>query len=153
MEKNNNKNTKAFPICVYIELISAIIFSLFTFGYHADISLAALPVAVLYTAVTVYFCFFKVLLKKDATRIGVFLRLIQYLPFVFLFCFVIRRAGKFGVPYWYDVVTVILWTIIFIFSLIIPYFINEKRFTKNHRKLECTVQEKAKASWCKMGFI
>ena len=130
MEKNNNKNTKAFPICVYIELISAIIFSLFTFGYHADISLVALPVAVLYTAVTVYFCFFKVLLKKDATRIGVFLRLIQYLPFVFLFCFVIRRAGKFGVPYWYDVVTVILWTIIFIFSLIIPYFINEKRFTK-----------------------
>ena len=59
MEKNNNKNTKAFPICVYIELISAIIFSLFTFGYHADISLAALPVAVLYTAITVYFYFFK----------------------------------------------------------------------------------------------
>ena len=130
MEKNNNKNEKSFSICVYIELVCAIIFALFTFSYHADISLVALPVAVLYTAVTVYFCFFKVLLKKDATRIGVFLRLIQYLPFVFLFCFVIRRAGKYGVPYWYDVVTVILWTIIFIFSLIIPYFINEKRIVK-----------------------
>ena len=130
MDKNINKKSQRFSIYVYIELISAILFALFSFSYHPDISLIALPVAVAYTAITVYFCFFKVLLKKDATRIPVILRLTQYLPFVFLFCFVIRRAGKNGVPYWYDVVTVLLWCVVFIFSLVLSYCINEKRIVK-----------------------
>ena len=130
MAKDNNKKSLRFSIYVYIELVSAILFALFCFSAHADISLLALPVAVLYTAITVYFCFFKVLLKKDATRIPVILRLTQYLPFVFLFSFIIRRAGKNGVPYWYDVVTVLLWCIVFIFSLVLSYCINEKRIVK-----------------------
>ena len=130
MANDINKKSQRFSIYVYIELISAILFALFCFSYHADISLIALPVALAYTAITVYFCLFKVLLKKDATRIPVILRLTQYLPFVFLFCFVIRRAGKLGVPYWYDVVTVILWCIVFIFSLVLSFCINEKRIVK-----------------------
>ena len=130
MANDINKKSQRFSIYVYIELISAILFALFCFSYHADISLIALPVALAYTAITVYFCLFKVLLKKDATHIPVILRLTQYLPFVFLFCFVIRRAGKLGVPYWYDVVTVILWCIVFIFSLVLSFCINEKRIVK-----------------------
>ena len=130
MEKNINKKSQRFSIYVYIELISAIIFALSCFSYHADVSLIALPVALAYTAITVYFCFFKVILRKDTTRIPVILRLTQYLPFVFLFCFVIRRAGKLGVPYWYDVVTVLLWCVVFIFSLVLSYCINEKRIVK-----------------------
>ena len=127
MTKDNNKKSVRFSIYIYIELISAIIFALMCLSFHADISLAAFPVAVIYTAVTVFFCFFKVLLKKDAKLIPVILRLVQYLPFVFLFCFVIRRAGESGTPYWYDVITVLLWCIIFILSLVISYCINEKR--------------------------
>ena len=127
MTNDINKKSKRFSIYIYIELISAIIFSLFSINFHADISLIALPVAIIYTAITVYFCYFRVLLKKDATHIPVILRLTQYLPFVLLFCFVIRRAGKYGTPYWYDVVTVLLWCLVFIFSLIISYCINEKR--------------------------
>ena len=130
MAKDINKKSLRFSIYVYIELISAILFTLFSFSAHADISLIALPVAAIYTAITVYFSFFKVLHKKDATRIPVILRLTQYLPFVFLFCFVIRRAGKSGVPYWYDVITVLLWCLVFIFSLVLSYCINEKRITK-----------------------
>ena len=122
----NNKSVR-FSIYIYIELISAILFSLFSFSYHADISLLALPLAAAYTAITVYFCFFKVIRKKDATRIPVILRLTQYLPFVLLFCFVIRRAGKLGVPYWYDVVTVVLWCFVFAFSLVLSWCMNEKR--------------------------
>ena len=127
MAKDNNKKSVRFSIYVYIELISAIIFSLFCISFHADISLVALPVAVIYTAITVYFCFFKVVLKKDSKHIPVILRLTQYLPFVLLFSFVIRRAGQFGTPYWYDVVTVFLWCIVFIFSLVLSFCINEKR--------------------------
>ena len=130
MANDINKKSQRFSIYIYIELISSILFALFTFSYHPDVSLIALPVAVIFTAITVYFCFFKVVLKKDATRIPVILRLTQYIPFVFLFCFVIRRAGKEGVPFWYDVVTVILWCIVFIFSLVLSYCMNEKRITK-----------------------
>ena len=128
--ENSNKKSNRFSIYVYIELVSAILFALFCFSAHADISLLARPVALAYTAITVYFCFFKVLLKKDAKRIPVILRLTQYLPFVLLFCFVVRRAGKNGVPYWYDVVTVILWCFVFIFSLVLSYCMNEKRIIK-----------------------
>ena len=127
MAKDNNKKSVRFSIYIYIELISSILFSLFCISFHADISQAALPVAVIFTAITVYFCFFKVLLKKDSKFIPVILRLTQYLPFMLLFCFVIRRAGKFGTPYWYDVVTVILWTIVFIFSLVLSHCMYEKR--------------------------
>ena len=127
MANDINKKSKRFSIYIYIELISAIIFSLFCLSIHADVSLIALPVAVIYTAITVYFCFFKVLLKKDAKYMPVILRLTQYLPFVFLFCFVIRRAGQYGTMYWYDVVTVLLWCAVFIFSMVLSYCINEKR--------------------------
>ena len=127
MAKDINKKSVRFSIYIYIELISAILFSIFCFSTHADISLVALPVAVIYTAITVYFCFFRVVLKKDAKLIPVILRLTQYLPFVFLFCFVIRRAGQFGTPYWYDVLTVFLWCIVFIFSLVLSHCMNENR--------------------------
>ncbi len=130
MAKDINKKSIRFSIYIYIELISAILFTLFSFSYHADISLLALPVAAAYTAVTVYFCFFRVIRKKDATRIPVILRLTQYLPFVLLFCFVIRRAGKLGVPYWYDVVTVLIWCFVFAFSLVLSWCMNEKRIIK-----------------------
>ena len=127
MAKDINKKSQRFSIYIYIELISAILFSLFCISFNADVSLIAFPVAVIYTAITIFFCFFKVLRKKDAKLIPVILRLTQYLPFVLLFCFVIRRAGHFGTPYWYDVVTVLLWCIVFIFSLVLSYCMNEKR--------------------------
>ena len=126
MEKKNNIS-KRFSIYIYIELASAILFSLFSLSFHADISLVAFPVSLIYTAITVYFCFFKVDHKKDATHIPVILRLTQYLPFVLLFCFIIRRAGEYGTAYWYDVVTVLIWCVVFIFSLILSHCMNEKR--------------------------
>lgn len=64
MAKDNNKKSLRFSIYVYIELVSAILFTLFSFSYHADISLLALPVAAVYTAITVYFCFLKSSSKK-----------------------------------------------------------------------------------------
>ncbi len=126
---NSNKKSLRFSIYLYIELVSAVLFALFSFSAHSDISLLALPVAVLYTAITLYFCLFRVLLKKDATRIPVILRLTQYLPFVLLFCFIVRRAGKEGVPFWYDVVTVILWCFVFVFSLVLSHCMGEKRIS------------------------
>ena len=144
MAKDNNKKSLRFSIYVYIELVSAILFTLFSFSYHADISLLALPLAAVYTAITVYFCFFKVILKKDAKRIPVILRLTQYLPFILLFSFILRRAGKFGLPYWYDVVTVILWCFVFVFSLVLSWCMNEKRIVKTTENWNLPYTKKAK---------
>ena len=144
MAKDNNKKSLRFSIYVYIELISAILFTLFSFSYHADISLLALPLAAIYTAITVYFCFFKVILKKDARCIPVILRLTQYLPFVLLFCFIIRRAGKLGLPYWYDLVTVIIWCFVFAFSLVLSWCMNEKRIVKITEKWNLPYKKKPK---------
>ena len=149
MAKDINKKSLRFSIYVYIELLSAILFTLFCFSAHADISLIALPVAAIYTAITVYFCFFKVLRKKDATRIPVILRLTQYLPFVLLFSFIIRRAGEYGVPYWYDVITVLLWCFVFIFSLVLSYCINEKRIIKITENWNVPYKKKAKLKGAK----
>ena len=99
--------------------------SLLSLSFHADISLVAFPVALIYTGITVFFCI-RTLIKKNAKLIPLILRLTQYLPFVLLFCFIIRRAGEFGTPLWYDIVTVILWWVIFIFSFILTDCMAEK---------------------------
>lgn len=136
MDKNKtNKKTQKvvssaskarnFSIYIYIQLIPAIILTFFSLSFHADISLVAFPVALIYTAITVFFCL-KTIKQQNAKLIPLILRLTQYLPFVHLFCFVIRRAGQYGTPFWYDMVTVISWWIVFIFSFVLTSCMNEK---------------------------
>ena len=115
-----------FAIFLYIQLGAAVILSLFSLSLHADISLIAFPVAVIYTGITVFFCL-RTLLKQNAKLIPLILRLTQYLPFVLLFCFIIRRAGKYGTQLWYDIITVICWWIIFIVSFVLTDYMAEKK--------------------------
>ena len=122
MEKNKLKS-RFFAIYIYIQLVPAVILSLFSLSFHADISLLAFPVAIIYTGITAYMCL-KMLLRKNAKSAPVVLRLVEYLPFVHLFSFVIRRAGQYATPFWYDVITVICWWIIFAFSFVIVVVCN-----------------------------
>ena len=55
------------------------------------------------------------------------LKLLQYLPYVLLISFILRRAGKYGTYYWYDVLTVLLWCAVMVSRWIVLYFFNEKR--------------------------
>lgn len=55
------------------------------------------------------------------------LKLLQYLPYILLISFILRRAGKNGTYYWYDVLTVLLWCAVMIGRWIVLYFLNEKR--------------------------
>lgn len=126
MDKKNSLSLR-FSIYLYIQLGAAVLLSLFSLSFHADISLVAFPVAVLYTGLTTFMCI-RMLVKKDAKPAPVNLRLIQYLPFVLLFCFIIRRAGEFEAPFWIDVITVICWWIVFIFSFVVSGFMAEKKF-------------------------
>ena len=54
-------------------------------------------------------------------------KFLQYIPFIHLASFVLRRAGKNGTYYWYDVVTVFLWCAVFLSSLAVLYFFKEER--------------------------
>lgn len=111
----------------YIFLISSILFSVASFSFHLDVSLSAFPINVFFTAIICFFLYFKFLKNSELKYLKTVEKLLQYAPFVFLTSFVIRRAGNFGTSYIYDFITVILWCSEFICSLIILFYINEKR--------------------------
>lgn len=132
MSKNNKVNY--FSIFVYIELISSIVFSLLSIHFSADISIAAFPLAAIYSAVLIYFVFFKMLRPLDGRFVPVAVKLVEYLPYVLLLSFILRRAGKNGTSYVYDVFCVLVWCVAFIFSLILSNRMNDKHsaaLTKN----------------------
>ena len=124
-----NKISTRFIIYVFIELISAILFSFFSISFNADISLLAFPISIICSGITFYFCIFKVISKKDATHMTCLLELCEYLPFELLLTFILRRAGKNGTPVWIDFVTVILWCFVFIFSIVVSVCVKDKRIT------------------------
>ncbi len=133
MKKNKHSTSnkpfismKTFSIFVYIELIASILFSLVSIHFSADISILAFPLAFIYTGLLIYFVFFKMLRPLDGSKIPVAVKLIEYLPYVFLLSFILRRAGKYGTHYAYDVICVLIWCIVFVFSLILSNRMNEK---------------------------
>lgn len=112
---------------VYVALASAALFSILSVSFSGDISLLAFPLAAVFTGILIWAAVFRLIRKNDAKMISAVRKLFQYEPFVLLAVFVLRRAGKNGTSYGYDVVTVLLWCIAFIFSLVVQYFLSEKR--------------------------
>lgn len=139
------EKTKRFNLYIYIELISAVLFSLLSVSFHADISLLAFPLAAGFTALAVFYVYFKMLRHTDGKKAFGSLRFLEYLPFVLLLSFILRRAGKNGTYYWYDLIQVLLWCVVFISSLINAYIMNEKRI-KNYTTDWNVASEKTKFS-------
>jgi signal peptidase I len=83
-----------------------------------------------------YFGFLKFDLKTDVKFIELIRKLYQYVPFVFLAVFILRRAGKSKCSVSFDFICEILWLALFILSLIILYQLDEKRVYKNNPELE-----------------
>ena len=130
---------KKFKIWTYICLCSAIIFSLVNINFAFNVSVFAFPLSAAISAFLVYFAYFKLFPKWEYNDARVVKKLIEYMPFVFLAAFILRRAGgimnpEFSlvgeVPYWYDVVCVLLWTVNFISCQGSLYFLNDKRISK-----------------------
>ncbi len=138
MSKEKNKKTKDnssyFRNIIFVELISAVLSTVFCINFAADISLLAFPLALIFTGLTVYFAFFKMLKNQDGNYCFKSLKFIQYLPFVHLLTFILRRAGKNGTPTWLDWVTVILWLVMFFGSFAAAKPLSDKKIketTKN----------------------
>ena len=127
---NINMNTnqfKKYKIFTFINLGAAAIFSLMLLNFSLDISLAAFPIGIIYTAVAVYFSI-KMIFNTDGRLIYKVIKLTEYLPYVLFITFILRRAGKNGTPFFYDVITVILWFIIFVLSFLLNRFLHIYRF-------------------------
>ena len=108
-------------------LAAAALFTVCNVHFAADVSIIAFPAALLITAAASYFLIVKIVLRKDHTAFAVAQKLLQYIPFALFASFILRRAGKSETPYWFDVVTVILWCAVFLSSQTLLYFLNEKR--------------------------
>jgi signal peptidase I len=121
-----NSRLRNFFIWLYIVLGTALLFSVLCMGFSFDISLLALPLSLVFSGIMAYFTH-NLNRKDDVRAIPVIRKMMQYLPYVMLMSFVLRRAGKLGTYYWYDVVTVLLWCIVFIGSLFVSYYMNDKR--------------------------
>ena len=110
------KDFKKFRLFTFIEFGAAALFTILEISFHADISLLAFPIAVCYLALTTWFVIKKVILETDGSHIYTAIKLNEYLPYVFLITFIIRRAGKNGTSYVIDLFAVISWFIVFVLA-------------------------------------
>ena len=122
---------KKFRLFIFIEFGAALLFTLLALSFHADISLLAFPLAACYLAVTSWFVIKKVILDTDGSHIYKAIKLNEYLPYVFLITFIIRRAGKNGTLYAADLFAVISWFIVFVLA----YLNSRKMYPSKNQKL------------------
>lgn len=119
--------SKKFIIFNVLTIIFSILFSFFQLSFEKDISLVAFPLSIIFSVVVGFVFIKKVFLEKNLNFLPVLDKLYQYVPFVFLCAFVFRRAGNEGTAFWYDLVNVLLWIGVFVFSLVACYHLSEKR--------------------------
>ncbi len=114
---NTTKQFEKYKITTFINLGASVLFALLLINFSWDISILAFPIGAAYCAVTVLFSL-KMILKTDGKLIYKVIKFTEYLPYVFFITFILRRAGKNGTPFFYDVITVILWFVIFVCSFL-----------------------------------
>lgn len=114
----------------YIEFGAAALFTLLLINFSLDISILAFPLALIFSAILFYLSYFKIFKETDGSKAMAVLKLTQYLPYFLLLCFILRRAGKNGSSGFYDLITVLLWLLIFVTSLILSNLMGEKKIKK-----------------------
>ena len=123
-------NTKKLSVLSCACAAFSALFSLTVLSFHADISLIAFPLALVFTAILAVSSLKKLFSESNLAFIAVFRELLQYLPYVLLVAFVFRRAGNFGTPFALDVVSVLLWLFASASALVILHFLNPKYISK-----------------------
>ena len=114
----------------YIEFGAAALFTLLLINFSLDISILAFPLALIFSAILFYLSYFKIFKETNGSKAMAVLKLTQYLPYFLLLCFILLRAGKNGTSAFYDLITVLLWLLIFVTSLILSNLMGEKKIKK-----------------------
>lgn len=115
-KKELTSEFKKLRIFIFIELGAACLFTLLNLSFHADISLLAFPLALVYLALTCWFLLKRLVLDTDGTHLYATIKLNEYLPYFLFITFIIRRAGKTGTPFVVDLFAVISWFVIFVLA-------------------------------------
>ncbi len=127
---------KRLTILIYVSLGLSVVFSVMNINFKADISVSAFPLAAVFTGVLVWFGVFCLIRQTDAGKIGIVRKLYEYLPFVLLAAFVLRRAGADGTSHVFDMFSVFIWAAIAVLSVVVLYFLGNKRVYVQNPALE-----------------
>ena len=107
------------------------VFALLQFSVAADISAAAFILCAAFIAFLTIISSAVFTLKK-VKNYPIVYKLYQYVPFVLLAGFIMRRAGGTALPYVQDVISVLLWLAASILAVTMLYHLNPKRvFVQN----------------------
>ena len=127
-----------FKISTLIGCLATVVFSFSCISFHADISVLAFPLCIIFNAILYYFLYIYFVKDSDCKGIPVIRKMYQYQAFVLLIAFVIRRAGKYEMPKWVDIISVSFWIISALVSVYNQYILDEKRvysLNKNWKKV------------------
>ncbi len=113
---------------VRINFYLACLFTFLNIPTALDISVVAFPLACGFTLLLAFLTVKHLVkdvrdekdIKEDTKNLyPSIIRVLQYEPFVFIASFVLRRSGKYGLPFALDLVTCLLWIALVVVSLII----------------------------------
>lgn len=130
-KKDFSVEFKKLRVFILVELGAAVLFTLLELSFHADISLLALPLAVIYTTLCIWFILKKLFIDTDGTHVYTAIKLNEYLPYFLFITFIIRRAGNYGTAYLVDLFSVISWFIIFVLA----YLNSKKLYPSKNQKI------------------
>lgn len=145
-------NTKKLAYLTVGLCVSSAFFSLTMISFHADVSLAAFPLSLVFTFFTAAASIKKLFKEKNLFFISVFRELLQYLPYVLLVSFVLRRAGSYGTSYVLDVFSVVFWILTSVLVLLVLHFLNPKKIGKVDKEWEKYIEQKKNDSSKKRAF-
>ncbi len=123
---------KKIVVSNVITLGLCLLFTLFQIAPHFDVSLLAVLIMAAYTGVFAFFVIDGIIVHVKPQYHAVIAAFYEYVPFVTLTAFVIRRAGEYGTDWWYDLVCVLLWVLVTVSVLWCKFQYSEKRVAKQN---------------------
>lgn len=113
-------------VLLYLCAAFSLLFSALCFIPTFGVGFWGFPVGLLFSALYL-FQTIKFLAKPDQKKLSFLRKTLEYLPFVLLSCFVIRRAGNEDGSFFLDLASVIVWILLSVLVLLILYRLSEKR--------------------------
>ena len=124
---------RKFCLMNLITLGLCVFFTFLQFTTIIDLSFTAFGLSFIFTAVLIFFGFYKLQYRKYSSVYKIVRKLYEYVPYIFLSVFILRRAGTFGTSFAFDLISVILWVATAVVSfLTVHLYLTEKTFYKKN---------------------
>ncbi len=119
-----------YTIFLYGTCVFSLLYALLHISFAFDISLLAMPLVLIFAGILFYFQYVFSMKKKGYNRISVVKKLYQYLPFILLISFILRRIGGNPTSHIADVCAVMCWVLVTVMSFVFQYVLSDKRIEK-----------------------